>query len=88
MADKDQILANAKAWFARQNIPKDCPAQNCSAVNKWELGEVAGVVRTEYDKDLGHGRRVRNPELYLVSMYCGWCGHTERTYEEEVPLDD
>jgi len=86
MADKDKIFANAKAWFAQQDIPDKCPKEGCTAVRQWRLGEVTKVNRTEYDRTIGHARAVRDPDLYAVALTCGWCGHHERTYEEEVPL--
>jgi hypothetical protein len=86
MVDKDKVLTNAKQWFAQLDIPDKCPAENCRAVKKWEIGKVSKVNQSEYDKEIGRGRAIKDPEKYIVLLTCGWCGHIERAYEEEIFL--
>lgn len=86
MVNKDKILKHAEIWLAKQTIPRECPRDNCTAVDRWRLGPVSKVNRAEYDKEIRRARGIKDPELYLVQVICDWCGHIERTYEEEVPL--
>jgi hypothetical protein len=80
---KDEVSERARQWIAKQEIPNECPGENCTAVNRWRLGHVGEMNSVLYDKELGRGIKDPNPPFrFVVPIECEWCGKPIRYYEE------
>ena len=82
MSEKEAVLQRAREWLTEQDFGK-CPNENCTAVNRWKLGEVSVVNQFQINKEKRRGEEVKDvPVQYAVPVICASRGRDYYHYEE------
>src|SRR2546423_12071579 len=62
---------------------RQCSNENCTAVNRWKLGEVSVVNQFQINKEKRRGEEVKDvPIQYAVPVICASYGRDYYHYEE------
>ncbi len=80
---RNEITERARQWMLGQDLPRECPREDCMAVERWRLGNVGEISSVTFDKELGRAVKDLNPNArFVVPIECEWCGNAVVFYEE------